>query len=284
MKINGLNFTVGADPEFFVCNDRGQPVSAHGLIPGNKKNPLKVNKGAVQVDGMALEFNIDPADTQEEFVNNLDVVLKTILGMVPRYKMYSQPVAEFGFEYINAQPEDAKVLGCEPDFNAYTKDVNPRPDAATPFRTASGHIHIGWTNGVNPLDPGHFEACCTLSKMLDLRLGIPSLIWDKDAKRRQLYGKAGCFRPKPYGMEYRTLSNAWLNPELPFLRKFVFGETVKAVKDLFDNEEAWNVRINDMTPQQIVDNNDREKQEIAVNSAIRYQKVATSPRSYREAA
>ena len=28
--------------------------------------------------------------------------------------------------------------------------------------------------------------------------------------RKQLYGKAGAYRPKPYGFEYRTLSNFWV--------------------------------------------------------------------------
>lgn len=283
MKIGDYNFTIGADPEFFVARG-GKPVSAHGLIPGNKKNPMKVNKGAVQVDGMALEFNIDPAATQDEFVNNLDVVLKTILGMVPGYEMFDQPVAEFGRIYIQKQPEEAKMLGCEPDYNAYTADVNPRPDAETPFRTASGHIHIGWTNGVDPYDPGHFEACCTLSKMLDLRLGVPSLAWDKDKKRRQLYGQAGCFRPKPYGMEYRVLSNAWLNPKLPHLRKYVFGETVRAIKDLLENEEAWNVKIGGLSAKEILALNDPDKEREVVNMAIFTQKVCAMPKSYREAA
>lgn len=283
MKINGYDFTVGADPEFFVAKG-GKPVSAHGLVPGNKKNPMKVRKGAVQVDGMALEFNIDPASTQEEFVTNLDVVLKTILGMVPGYEMFDKPVAEFGAAYIKKQPDEAKMLGCEPDFNAYTKDANPRPDADTPFRTASGHVHIGWTNGVDPHDPGHFEACCTLSKMLDLRLGVASLIWDKDKKRRQLYGQAGCFRPKSYGMEYRVLSNAWLNPALPHLRKFVFGETVKAVGDLFANEEAWNTKIGGLSAKDILSLTDPDKEKEVLNMAVFTQKVVASPKSYREAA
>ena len=168
--INTYDFTIGADPEFFVQR-AGKVVSAHGLIPGDKKHPFKVNKGAVQVDGMALEFNIDPANNEKEFMDNLDTVMNQILAMVPGYNYYNNPIADFGKEYIDRQPEEAKILGCEPDWNAYTMEVNPRPNAETPFRTASGHLHIGWTKDVNPLDPGHLKACGRLARMLDYTVG-----------------------------------------------------------------------------------------------------------------
>lgn len=64
MQINGKTYTIGADPEVFVGRE-GQFFSAHGLVPGNKRRPHKVDRGAVQVDGMALEFNIDPASSYE---------------------------------------------------------------------------------------------------------------------------------------------------------------------------------------------------------------------------
>ncbi len=52
-----VNFTIGADPEIFLRR-RGKAFSAHGVIPGTKKEPHNVEKGAVQVDGMAVEFNV----------------------------------------------------------------------------------------------------------------------------------------------------------------------------------------------------------------------------------
>lgn len=49
--------------------------------------------------------------------------------------------------------------------------------------------------------------------MMDILVGIPSVLIDRDPDariRRLVYGKAGCFRWQPHGLEYRTLSNFWL--------------------------------------------------------------------------
>ena len=59
-------------------------------------------------------------------------------------------------------------------------------------------------------------------------LGVPSVLMDEGEMRKQLYGKAGCFRPKPYGVEYRTLSNFWI-----FKKKhieWVWRNTARALK------------------------------------------------------
>ena len=52
--------------------------------------------------------------------------------------------------------------------------------------------------------------------------------WDKDKDRIQLYGKNACFRPKPYGVEYRALSVAWL--KYPDLYSWIF-DTAKFIHD-----------------------------------------------------
>ena len=204
-----MRMLLGADPEVFVMQE-GKYVSAYGLIPGNKLDPYPVTDGAVQVDGMALEFNIAPAPSGQIFLANIRSVMAQLYSMVPGYTVVSDPVATFGSEYIQAQPEEATELGCDPDYNAWEGGaVNPKPDHNMPFRTAAGHVHIGWTElGLGRAN--HLEMCIALVKELDFYLGLPSLLFDTDTVRREMYGKAGAFRPKDYGVEYRVLSNAWL--------------------------------------------------------------------------
>lgn len=221
---------IGADPEMFMRNpNTGDFVSAHGLVPGTKYEPFKVPFGAVQIDGTALEFNIDPAHTVDEFLHNIESVKSTIAGYVPGYNVVAEPVALYEEDYFNWDvPASAKELGCEPDYNGWTGEQNPRPDPGNrPFRTASGHIHIGWTQGMDPLNDAHFEECAAVARQMDYYLGIHSLLWDKDGTRRELYGKAGAFRPKPYGMEYRVLSNRWLNS--PALIRWVYNQAIKGM-------------------------------------------------------
>jgi len=235
-----LNILVGADPECFVRKvGKKQFQSAHGLIQGDKKNPQKVERGAVQVDGMALEFNIDPAKNEREFVENITGVMKIMAGMVPDYELVPVPVAKFTEAVMKKQPKEALELGCEPDFCAW-KDgqANPRPNGDVNFRTGAGHVHIGWTNGVDINDPGHMEACIMATKQLDFYLGLGSLVYDTDTKRRTMYGAAGAFRPKPYGVEYRVLSNAWLQSEE--LMAWVYRTTTKAISDLFNGKVGYN--------------------------------------------
>jgi hypothetical protein len=111
-----------------------------------------------------------------------------------------------------------------------------KPDANEVFRTGAGHIHIGWTDD-QPCTNDHFNDCKRLARQLDYYLGLPSMFWDNDTKRRLLYGKAGAFRPKHYGMEYRVLSNLWLNSEK--LQRFIFKNSVKAFNDLQSGKDLF---------------------------------------------
>ena len=211
MIVYGTEFLLGADPECFIINKKTRKlVSAHGMLPGTKEEPFKVKYGAIQVDGMAAEFNIEPAKTKKSFIRNVTVVLNTLREMIgPEHELCFSSIAEFGMDFIKKQPIEAIELGCDPDFDAWTGDVNPVPNAEVDFITAAGHIHIGWTEGQDTKNPAHLEVCRHLIRNLDYGTS-PTMLLDKEHKRRGLYGDIGAFRPKSYGVEYRTPSNFWI--------------------------------------------------------------------------
>lgn len=225
-----MAYLIGADPEVFVTDKNNQFVSAFNMVPGDKANPYPVPFGAVQVDGMALEFNIEPASTRQEFIHNVTNVYDTLKQMVPEYNLHHVPVADFDPSYFETCDPSSKVLGCDPDYNAWTGVANNPPQGERPFRTASGHVHIGWTTDADPFSEEHFADCRTVVQQLDYALGIPSQLYDTDKRRRSMYGDFGAFRPKSYGVEYRVLSNAWLASEE--LMGWVYDNTQIAMTDL----------------------------------------------------
>jgi hypothetical protein len=225
--INGEPVTIGADPEIFI-HKQGRFVNPFQIIPGTKEAPHLVEGGAVQVDGMALEFNIDPVTTYDQFQYKLDKVYETLMKMVDGYEVNTSPVITLPEDI----PEDQKIMGCSPDLNVYTEESNPPPPADTNIRAAGGHIHIG---GFLSTDAHtNYKNCLQLGKLMDKYVGVYSLLWDKDDSRRAIYGKAGSIRLKPYGMEYRVLSNQWLFNKR--ITKFVFLQTMKAVRALRSGE------------------------------------------------
>jgi hypothetical protein len=226
-------FQFGCDPEFFIVNAEGKPVSAAGLIPGTKEEPYKVDLGAVQVDGMAAEFNIDPVTTFEDWDKNIVTVMAALKGMLPKgYKPLIVPSVEFAADVFDAAPDTAKELGCTPDFDAWTGEQNMPPSCEDrPYlRTASGHVHIGWTENADLSDVQHMMNCRDLVKQFDWYLAAWSLKHDEDPTRRLLYGKAGAMRPKPYGVEYRTLSNFWIGSKGHRLE--VWNRMVQGITDM----------------------------------------------------
>lgn len=225
--MNKNTITVGADPEFFLTHG-DHFVSAHDIVPGRKDEPFKLKHGAIQADGTAVEFNIDPASSSEEFVHNINEVLEQVRKLVPlKYSFQFLPSVEYEPKYFKRIPYEAKLLGCDPDFNAYAHgEMNHPPEEVGTMRTGAGHIHAGWDQNLDVYDEHHLLECCDVVQALDRHIGGRQDIWDNDKKRQQMYGKPGAFRPKPYGVEWRSLSNAWLN--YPVLWPWLF-DSVQAV-------------------------------------------------------
>lgn len=215
-----MKITLGADPEVFFSSEQ-TPVSAIGLIGGSKHDPKSLGEGfAILEDNVAAEYNIPPASNIIDFSRYVERGLNHVIEHARKYKLGISRRASYSFTSRELDNPQAQEFGCEPDFDAWTKSMNIKPEATDGnFRTCGGHIHVG---GVEHLDP------FAVIRAMDLFLGVPSVFLDTDKDRRQLYGKAGAFRPKDYGVEYRTLSNFWIFD--PKLRYWVANATINAVE------------------------------------------------------
>lgn len=211
-------FTMGCDPEFY-CVDEGtnQPISAHELVPGTKSKPHKLPSGGhVQADGVAVEFNIPPSTTGKEFADNIEAALNDVRKMVPnKYLFTFMPYVQFGRIYFESLPPAVKELGCDPDYDSHnhgTQRQSPGIHASAPYRCFGGHLHFGW--GENMEGSGHLNDCVTFINGLEaVKSGILPYFdeaYSAGVLRQRIYGANGSFRPKSYGVEWRSPDNTWL--------------------------------------------------------------------------
>lgn len=241
---------VGCDPEVFV-HKAGKAMPIIGLLGGTKDATMFIDdKGhGVLEDNCAAEFNTPPAASAEAFIESIGFCMDEINRRVASQGLsILEKVASVSFDPEQLTADAAWIFGCEPDFNAYTGVENPTPNAEDPFlRSAGGHVHVG----VGALTTGEALNHC---RAMDVFLGLWSLNHDTDTRRRELYGKAGAMRFKPYGFEYRTLSNFWVFDKA--LTREVFERTQRAVQFAKTNLIAAGGTVAELT-QRAINKGDR---------------------------
>lgn len=223
--MESVRFRLGSDPELFLRDRTTKELrSAIPIIPEGKDCPRRLDNSGlngVLHDNVLIEFNTDPADDASQFVSNIRRVMGQIEAIVAASGAELHLMASAEFPLSELKDQEAQKFGCDPDFDAYELVCNSVPAGAErrPFRSAGGHLHIGYHDADDALkqildDP---YGKVKVVKALDTFVGVPSIFLDKDPTapaRRQLYGKAGAHRPKDYGVEYRACSAWWLlSPE-----------------------------------------------------------------------
>lgn len=238
MKLKYKLLMVGSDCELFVRDLSGKPIPAIGLIGGTKEKPRPILDGkgyAVQEDNVMVEFNIPPAKQAAQFVADINKVLGYLSAYLHEKDLMTLDFsASQEFQKEQLDHPQAQHIGCEPDYCVWTRSMNEidRDNPIFQFlRTSGAHVHTTYTVNSHRPKPEQVEA---FVKTQDLFKGVPSVLLDKDTKRKLFYGKAGAFRFKKYGHdaghEYRVLSNFWLQTDA--LKKWVFTQTQRCVHEL----------------------------------------------------
>ena len=230
--------TVGADPELFLVNVEGKFISSIGIIGGSKKHPRDIGEGcAVQEDNVAVEFNIPPAKSIEDFIASTNYALEYLTKYVAERNLFLSVTASKSFTNDQLDTPQARRFGCDADFNAWTKKQNSVPRAEDKnLRSCGGHAHLGFPNGINKIQVVRWFAVTAV---------LPSVLEDQDTKRRELYGKAGAFRGKSYGVECRALSNYWIQTkELmeKIYKRGILAVTLARAGHKLDEEEGKDIQ------------------------------------------
>ena len=235
---------VGADPEVFIRDKLTKlAVPCIGILNGTKKVPFEVPKGALQEDNVMAEFNIDPAASREDFLGNIRTVMDGMSDILDSrgYELFI--AASQLFQPVQMRHPQARIVGCKPDYNAYTLKKNRPVELPELERYSGGHVHISFDHESN-MD------LINVIRALDVVLGLPSLVLDKDNKRRERYGKAGAYRPTNFGgVEYRSLSNFWLQSDA------YINWVYDAVQDAITNREELSHNSLAFGVQEIIDTN-----------------------------
>lgn len=212
-SIMSKDFLVGADPEFFVCDrNTGEIVSSIGKVGGTKDKPLLLgeiwdndprSKMFCLEDNVLVEINVPPVSDYGAHYSLFQKARTLLQNHLAKANLSFKGYASYNFPKEKLDDPRAFMFGCDPDWNAWTGEINPKPFCENVnFRSAGGHIHLG----IKGLSQTQKE---NLVKWLDIFVGFGLAMCDPDKDRKKLYGKAGAMRYKPYGLEYRVPSNWW---------------------------------------------------------------------------
>lgn len=284
--LNQHRVVFGCDPEFFFSKN-GKIIGAEKVLPADgliygKTSPQlgSIQKegtngtvvgdseaGKIIIDGVQAELNPRPNTCRANLGNEISLCFRQIYKDITRSELgkafdidFSQTIS-VSEEELATLSEKSKKFGCAPSKNTYLSEeesrikVNP---AVYRNRSAGGHLHIGVLDAESSLSNLAIRNPEKLVPILDIILGNTSVLIDRsegNKERRKIYGRAGEYRTPPHGLEYRTLSNFWLqNYALMSMVTGLSRQAVCIVADGIDKEFRSAVKINKIT--QAINNND----------------------------
>jgi len=204
MRLSFRSFkSLGSDPELFFTRD-GKVVPSSEVVPKESE--------FVTRDGFQLELHPKPENCRQSAAYQI----AKCIGIANRYAKASECELNFGLGHVihdelwKGTPNVDKRFGCSPTESAQEKNPKRVTGLRERFRAGAGHIHFALGYSSNKVQPENYDR---LIQVMDIVLGNTCVLIDRDplnVTRRKNYGRAGEYRVKPYGIEYRVPSNFWL--------------------------------------------------------------------------
>ena len=271
-----MTISIGADPEFFLYNPHieephdepmsesedwdgeGEPpppayVAPHGylpcvgIIPGTKEEPHQLANAEpgffVHDDNVCVEVGWPPTNDPRVFTRHAmlvkDLVQSEFLDRL-HYELAVHPAIKFMPDQLNTP--QARSAGCEPDYDAYTsgkvRSLGPELMKGN-WRFAAGHVHLGGDFNCPPFVVALFADIFLHLQFMGQK--SPASFYNPDWQRRaEWYGRPGIFRPKPYGIEYRSPSNWWMKSARACR---TMGNAAASLCHYLEKTSATNLRI-----------------------------------------
>jgi hypothetical protein len=196
----------GADPEFFVTNAKGKVIPAFSFLPAQSRDTR------VYEDGFQAEMAPAPRACHQELFSQIQFCMNDLRRAADQQggTISSQNFVTLTTTELRSGTAKQVSLGCRESSNIYGEAPFVGVRGRTfPYRMAGGHIHFG----VEESAPYLHKHAKSIIQAMDVFLGVASVSMFEgmeDPQRRMYYGRAGEYREQKHGLEYRTLSNAWL--------------------------------------------------------------------------
>jgi len=243
--------TLGSDPEIYLTAKNGHVKSSIPILKKDKNDPIVLDKkNGIKIfsDNSLAEFSFNPSHSKKEFVGRYKMAFKTgqkFLGDKYRFKIKSAHIFKEN-ELEAAYGIDPMQVGCNPEYDFRKLEIRNLGPFTNTMRSGSSHIHLGHKDLLD------YNLKHDALRVIEIYLGCASIIWDNDETskiRRTKYGQSGSFRPTPWGVEARFMSNYMLNsPKLVALTydlikyslSHVFKGTYKDVIKSVDENDVQN--------------------------------------------
>lgn len=222
-KVYGSDVSFGCDPELFFRKN-GKIIESSEVLPEEGLHQTRGDYTVVEnigskitIDGVQVELNPQPYHCRAYVGNEISRCFNKLRKEIDKeVEIDFSQMIKLKPKELAAMSDRAKRFGCAPSYNAHKNGakskitVDPRVYGG---RSAGGHIHIGSNSPRNTKLLEVLNQPLRVVPMLDIIVGNTCVMIDRNPankERRKHYGRAGEYRTPSFGIEYRTLSNFWL--------------------------------------------------------------------------